>query len=72
MWRPLAFGLVGQQRQNPVDRHMSAKSAEVHPKGLSVQMSFGMLDESHFTQATTDAHTLRQASQSLPKNQTHD
>jgi hypothetical protein len=51
---------------------MSAKSAEVHPKGLSAQMSFGMLDESHFTQATTDAHTLRQASQSIPKNQTHD
>jgi hypothetical protein len=50
---------------------MRAESADVNINSLGARTSFVMLDESHFTQATTDAHTLRQASQLLPKNQTH-
>jgi hypothetical protein len=50
--------------------NMSAQTADVHVKGLSALTSFGMLDESHFTHATTDANAFRQASQWLPKNHT--
>ena len=48
--------------------NMSAQATEVHIKGLNAHTSFGMLDEFHFTQATTDAHAFRLASQWLPKN----
>ena len=50
--------------------NMSAQTTKVHLKGLSEHTSLGMLDESHFTQATTEAHAFRQASQWLPKNHT--
>ena len=50
--------------------NMSAQATEVHVKGLNAHTSFGMLDEFHFTQATTDAKVFRLASQWLPKNAT--
>ncbi len=50
--------------------NMGADPIELHLKGWGTQASFGMLDEFHFTQATTDAHAFRQASQWLPKNAT--
>jgi hypothetical protein len=50
--------------------NMSAQTADVHVKGLSANTCFGMLDESSFTHATTDAHAFRRASQPLPKNHT--
>jgi hypothetical protein len=48
--------------------NMSAESVQLHLKGLDSHASFGMLDEFHFIQATTDAPAFRQASQWLPKN----